>query len=210
MSSTFALRTRNSAPRRDLAVTVSGSFHRHMHEIGLAVEELAALSVRVLSPADPRIVAAQGEFLFVASDPVRSVRLVQDRHLECIRASNFLWLVCPDGYVGQSAAMEIGFAAAIGMPIYSKHMPSDLTLRQYVKVVPSLAKAVRLTEASPKPRQSEGVLINPRASIAEAHDILERLGAVLTRSAASGEPAQRAYEYVADVQRTLALPTRLQ
>lgn len=210
MNSAFALRTRRSMFGHGLAVTVSGSFHRHMHEIGTAVEELAALSIRVLSPADPRIVAAQGEFLFVASDPVRSVRLVQDRHLEAIRASSFLWLVCPDGYVGQSASMEIGFAAAIGMPIYSTHAPSDLTLRQYVKIVPSLAEAVRLAEASPRPRQSEGILINPRASIAEAHDTLERLGSVLTRPGNSGEPAQCAYEYVADVRKTLAMPTHMQ
>jgi hypothetical protein len=181
-----------------------------MHEIGAAVEELAALCIRVLSPADPRIVAAQGEFLFVASDPVRSVRLVQDRHLEAIRASSFLWLVCPDGYVGQSASMEIGFAAAIGMPIYSTHAPSDLTLRQYVKVIPSLAEAVRLAEASPRPRQSEGILINPRASIAEAHDILERLGVALTRPDTSGEPAQRANGYVAEIRSKIALPTYLQ
>ncbi|MGB8131903.1 MAG: hypothetical protein WCG81_19110 [Candidatus Angelobacter sp.] len=210
MNSTFALRTRHLAPHRDLAVTVSGSFHRHMHEIGKAVEELASLSIRVLSPADPRIVAAQGEFLFVASDPVRSVRLVQDRHLESIRASSFLWLECSDGYVGQSASMELGFAAAIGIPIYSTHKPSDLTLRQYVKIVPSLAEAVRLAQASPRVRQSEGILINPRASIAEAHDTLERLGTVLTRPGNSGEPAQRAYEYVADVRKTLAMPTHMQ
>jgi hypothetical protein len=89
-----------------LNATVSGSFHRHMEAITSAVHELAALNVRVLSPADPRIVAQQGEFLFVASDPVRSVKLVQDRHLESIRAANFLWLVCPDGYVGQSASQE--------------------------------------------------------------------------------------------------------
>src|SRR5271156_1931883 len=100
-----------------LTATISGSFHRHMEAITSAVHELAALSVRVLSPADPRIVAAQGEFLFVASDPVRSVRLVQDRHLESIRAADFLWLVCPDGYVGQSASMELGYAAAFDVPV---------------------------------------------------------------------------------------------
>src|SRR6202011_6288827 len=98
-----------------LTASVSGSFHRHMGAISTAVDELAALSIRVLSPADPRIVAQQGEFLFVASDRVRSVRLVQDRHLDSIRAANFLWLVCPDGYVGSSASMEIGCAATAGM-----------------------------------------------------------------------------------------------
>src|SRR6266567_1598533 len=108
-----------------LNATVSGSFHRHMGAITAAVHELAALSVHVLSPADLRIVAQQGEFLYVASDPVKSVRLVQDRHLESIRAANFLWLVCPDGYVGQSASMEVGYAAAVGVPILATQAPSE-------------------------------------------------------------------------------------
>src|SRR4029077_2775375 len=124
-----------------------------------AVHELASLSIRVLSPADPRIVAAQGEFLFVASDPIRSVRLVQDRHLESIRAANFLWLVCPDGYVGQSAAMEIGYASAVGVPIFAAQLPSDLTLRQYVKLAPCLKAAVNMAWIS-HPKRPEGILIN--------------------------------------------------
>ena len=109
---------------RCLRAAVSGSFHRHMEAINAAVQELVSLSIRVLSPADPQVVAQQGEFLFVASDRVRSIRLVQDRHLESIRAADFLWLVCPDGYVGQSGSMEIGFAAAAGVPIFSTHAPS--------------------------------------------------------------------------------------
>jgi hypothetical protein len=181
-----------------------------MHEIGAAVEEFAASSIRVLSPADPRIVAAQGEFLFVASDPVRSVRLVQDRHLESVGASDFLWLVCPDGYVGQSASLELGYAIRAGVPIFATRAPSDLTLREYVAVVPSLKEALSKVAATPRTRRPEGLLINPRASIAEAHDILERLGTALTRPGNSREPAQRAYEYVSDVRRMLAMPTHVQ
>lgn len=128
---------------KTLTATVSGSFHRHMEAITAAVHELTALSVRVLSPSDPRIVAAHGEFLFVASDPIRSVRLVQDRHLRSILAADFLWLVCPDGYVGQSASMELGFAVASGTPIFSVQAPGDMTLRKYITVVETLATAVR-------------------------------------------------------------------
>ncbi len=157
-----------------LTATVSGSFHRHMDAISRAVYELASLNVRVLSPADPRVVARQGEFLFVASDPVRSVRLVQDRHLECIRAASFLWLVCPDGYVGQSASMEIGFAAGAGVPIYATHLPADLTLREYVQLTPSINAAVEATQANPRRRPAEGILINPHATIEEAHKCLEK------------------------------------
>jgi hypothetical protein len=190
-----------------LNATVSGSFHRHMGAITTAVHELAALSVRVLSPADPRIVAEQGEFLFVASDPVRSVRLVQDRHLESIRVANFLWLVCPDGYVGQSASMEVGYAAAVGVPILATQAPGDLTLRQYVKVVPSLAAAVRMIAANPQPRRPEGILIDPHASVEKAHYILERIGAALTRPNGLQDPAHRVHQETTDLQRTLALPS---
>jgi hypothetical protein len=178
-----------------------------MDAISKAVYELATLSVRVLSPADPRVVAMQGEFLFVASDPVRSVRLVQDRHLESIRAANFLWLVCPDGYVGQSASMEIGFAAGAGVPIFATRPPADLTLREYVGIVPTLAEAVRVVTARPQPRRSEGVLINPHASIEEVHRVLERIEAALTQPGGIEEPALAVRREIAEVQSRLSLPT---
>lgn len=193
-----------------LNATVSGSFHRHMEAITSAVRELATLSVRVLSPADPRVVAAQGEFLFVASDRVRSVRLVQDRHLESIRAANFLWLVCPDGYVGQSASMEVGFAAAAGVPIFATHAPTDLTLREYVHIVPNLCAALHRVEASSRPRQREGVLIDPQPSIEEAHDILEQIKTALIRQDSASNSADLVHRGVANIKCKLGLPTYMQ
>jgi hypothetical protein len=193
-----------------LTASVSGSFHRHMEAITTAVHELAALSVRVLSPADPRIVAQQGEFLFVASDPIRSVRLVQDRHLESIRAANFLWLVCPDGYVGQSASMEIGYAAAVGVPIFATYAPSDLTLRQYVRIVPSLDGAVNIINSRPQQRCPEGILIDPHASLEKAHSILDQIGVALTRPNGLKQPVRRLYDDIGNIQAHLSLPTYIQ
>ena len=193
-----------------LNATVSGSFHRHMGAITAAVHELAALNVRVLSPADPRIVAYQGEFLFVASDPIRSVRLVQDRHLDCIRAANFLWLVCPDGYVGQSASMEIGYAVREGVPIFATHAPLDLTLRQYVKVVPSLLEVAKMTSFGPQRRRIPGILIDPHASVEQAHRVLERIEASLTRQNGLEDPARSVYGDMAELQTELTLPAYMQ
>jgi hypothetical protein len=194
-----------------LTATVSGSFHRHMEAITRAVHELAALSVRVLSPADPRVVAAQGEFLFVASDRVRSVRLVQDRHLESIRVADFLWLVCPDGYVGQSAAMEIGYAAGAEVPIFGSRAPYDLTLRQYVTIVPSLDDAVRRAKSVPPRRRSEGILIDPHATIEAAHQTLEKIGRELElRSTENVEQALRVHVSLGDLQDSLTIPTLIQ
>ena len=93
-----------------MKATVSGSFHQAMSAIESAVVELGELDVQVLSPADPRVVDAVGAFYFVGSDLVRSVKLVQDRHLAAIDTSDLLWLCAPNGYLGLSAAMEIGSA----------------------------------------------------------------------------------------------------
>jgi hypothetical protein len=189
-----------------LSTVVSGSFHRHMEAISRAVQDLASRSIRVLSPADPRIVAAQGDFLFVASDRLRSIRLVQDRHLQSIRAADFLWLVCPDGYVGQSASMEVGFAAAAGVPIFSTRAPSDLTLREYVIIVPTILDAVRSAQVSPSSNRSEGILINPHASAEEAHRTVDRIEKALTGQCGSGDPARQVYRDMTNLRRKLQAP----
>ena len=127
-----------------ITATVSGSFRQAMGAVQDAVYRLTDAGVRVLSPADPRVVDRFGDFLFVASDMVRAIKLVQSRHLAAINASDFLWLVAPQGYVGRSGSMEIGFAVATGTPIFSSEVPTDLTLRQYVAPLASPEDAIRV------------------------------------------------------------------
>ena len=154
--------------------TVSGSFHRHMTAIYEAVGELLDAGVNVISPSDPRIVGEEGDFLYVASDRYRSVRLVQDRHLQSIRASSFVWLVTPDGYVGASAAMELGFANAAGTPVFSLRSPCDDTLREYVTVVEGIRHAlIRVAEVPTKTRPH--VLLDPANTIEAVHTQLDKL-----------------------------------
>lgn len=139
------------------------------------VEEFVDHGAFVLSPADPRVVDQFGDFVFVASDRVRHIRTVQGRHLASIGASDFLWLVAPEGYVGVSAAMEIGFAAANDIPVFSDEVPSDLTLRQWVEVVAGPAAAIErvapiVADVYPV---SGAVLLDPGAAIqASQEDLL--------------------------------------
>jgi hypothetical protein len=154
--------------------TVSGSFHQAMAEVQRVVAELTDLGVVVLSPADPRIVDQLGDFLFVASDRLRSVRLVQQRHLAAIRASDLVWLVAPDGYVGTSAAMEIGFAAAVNTPIYSDRSPRDTTLGQYVRTVGTVSEAVAHAQAGRTgPLEDTDLLLDPDTALGVAHEQLD-------------------------------------
>ncbi|HXK37992.1 MAG TPA: hypothetical protein VJ579_02910 [Candidatus Paceibacterota bacterium] len=112
------------------------------------MEELQNFGARVLSPKKPNphsmlsknFLLLEGDMLF----PHSSIKSVQDRHNRCIRASNFLWLVCPDGYIGSSVAMEIGVAVASDVPIYSLHAPSDPQISKYITVVTSIRGAVEM------------------------------------------------------------------
>ena len=172
-----------------LKASVSGSFHRYMGGIYSAVHELRALGVDVLSPADPRVVDAAGEFLFVASDRLRSIKLVQDRHFEAIRASDFLWVVCPDGYTGPSTSAEIGAAQVLGIPIFSDHRPLDVTLRHYVTHARSMRVAIAAASArsAPRARARAHVLLEPDFSVKRSIAALEHIGHVLTGRCATPE-----------------------
>jgi hypothetical protein len=193
-----------------LTATVSGSFHRHLHAIMEAVEELHACRVRVLSPEDPRVVDAIDSFLFVASDRHRSIRLVQDRHLASIGQSDFLWLVNPDGYIGQSASLEIGFAIACGVPILSTNVPPDLTMREYVKEVPGVKEAVQFVSSGSKSLRCEltpSLLVEPATAVEFAHRELDEAAQLLVSGSRVGtEIKERFKSHQRNLARCLSLP----
>lgn len=164
-----------TAAAPQLKATVSGSFHRHMAAIYEAVGELRAHAVTVLSPSDPRVVDNIGEFLFVASDKLRSIRLVQDRHLESIRASDFLWVVCPDGYTGPSTCMEIGTALAAGVPVFSTAFALDITVGEYIQRVANYDKAIALASKRQRAERPTNVLLDPEQLIDESINALSDL-----------------------------------
>jgi len=113
-----------------------------MAAIQEAVGNLRALGVDVLSPSDPTVVAADRDFLFVASDKLRSRKMVEDRHLEAVRNSDFLWVVCPDGYTGASTSGEILAAAVLKVPVFSTSKALDITIGDYVETVPGVRTAI--------------------------------------------------------------------
>ncbi|OHA59515.1 MAG: hypothetical protein A2589_01475 [Candidatus Vogelbacteria bacterium RIFOXYD1_FULL_46_19] len=128
-------------------MTVCASFNRFIKETRGAIEELQDEGARVLSPQKPQSHSVlEGEFLLLVGDmqfPYTSVRQVEDRHLSCIKHSDFVWLVCPGGYVGISVAMELGFALGWGIPIYSLYQPIlEDKILETVCLVPNIKQAV--------------------------------------------------------------------
>jgi len=80
--------------------------------------------------------------------------------------------------------MELGYAIALGVPIFCQDLPTDGTLQKYVQVVPSISATLLLAYAARRPASARDTfLIDPINVIDRAHDQLDRLRGRLTRPA---------------------------
>lgn len=129
----------NSSP---LKVTLSGSFHRDGEGLAREYRELALAQCQILSPRtldfeDPSLL-----FVRHAVEKQDSIRTVELHHLQAIALSDFLWVHAPDGYIGTSGALEIGYALARGIPVFSAEEAEDPTLKSFITKVPSVFAAI--------------------------------------------------------------------
>lgn len=124
-----------------LSAVLCGSFRRSPELLALT---FAALNREfdVLSPSSIAWIDPSAEFVRLHDERDRDVNEIEQRHLSAIQNADFVWLFCPDGYVGSSAAMEVGYAHALGVPVLAELKPSDQTIAEMVTVVdggPSIA-----------------------------------------------------------------------
>jgi hypothetical protein len=63
-------------------------------------------------------------------------------HLRAITETDFVWLYAPDGYVGLSGAFEIGYATAVGRPVFCHQRLQDDMLDAQVHHVGSVFEAL--------------------------------------------------------------------
>jgi NTP pyrophosphatase (non-canonical NTP hydrolase) len=141
---------RSAAPHQDQApgceVVLSGSYRRDVEGLRRVYEELRALGCTVLSPSrvDPSHEA--NGFVFMVGEETSTPEQIESRHLEAIQRAAFVWLYAPQGYVGPSAALEVGFARAQGIPVFCTVQVSDATLRSFVTTVGSIPEGVNLAK----------------------------------------------------------------
>jgi NTP pyrophosphatase (non-canonical NTP hydrolase) len=98
----------------------------------------------VISPADLEFTDELNGFVLSRgqSNPAH----VEATHLASICRADFVWLHVANGYVGRSASMEIGFANAIGVPVFSDERPDDEALASLVRIVGGPAEALESLE----------------------------------------------------------------
>lgn len=135
--------TEHRAPHPRVSAVLSGSYRRDTASLKRAHESLESLGVEILSPQNVDVQREDDGFVFMRGELGQAPSALESRHLDAIERAHFMWLHAPDGYVGTSAALEIGFARAAGVPVYSDATPSDPVLRRFVSVVPEPGLAVR-------------------------------------------------------------------
>ena len=130
---------RNFEPPR---AVLCGSYTRDRDGLLRAYDELVVTGCQVLSP---RRIQFDDDPVFVrnAAEQGMSPLEIGTGHLLAICQADFVMIYAPDGYVGLSAAMEIGFATAQECPVFSRTAPQDIALRGLVKVVPSVYDALQ-------------------------------------------------------------------
>jgi len=134
---------RSIASRKPMAVTISGSYQRHLDQVDEAIRMFTELGARVLSPPSGEAELKRRGFTKLKGDPSETPMLTEHRHLDAISRSHLLWLVVPDGKIGRSTSLELGFAFASHVPAFSMHKVADATLQLFVRQVSSPATALQ-------------------------------------------------------------------
>jgi NTP pyrophosphatase (non-canonical NTP hydrolase) len=125
------------SPRFSCDVVISGSYRKDFESLIHTYEEFRDLGCRILSPSNVVIVSESDGFVYMKGEETETPEKIEDRHLDAILKANFVWLHTPEGYVGPTAALEVGFAHAAGVPVYAKELPTDKALRSFVQIVSS-------------------------------------------------------------------------
>ncbi|MGH9460042.1 MAG: MazG nucleotide pyrophosphohydrolase domain-containing protein, partial [Vicinamibacteria bacterium] len=111
------------------------------------LEELLDLGFVVLSPTRVEPVREVEGFVFMKGEEAETPESIERKHLEAIQKAAFVWLHAPEGYVGLSAALEVGFAHAQGIPVFSQAEIPDTTLKSFVQHVESASDVLNVINA---------------------------------------------------------------
>ena len=125
------------------SVVISGSFHRDPEGLEWLWRELEANGCRILSPSAINFIDTSVEIVKTAHDNGMNIDELEKFHLRAIRDADLIWLHAPDGHIGISTSFEIGFALALGKPVFARTMPDDAMLQTQITIASSVFQSFR-------------------------------------------------------------------
>lgn len=112
----------------ELKIVISGSFRKHLQDIGLALANFKKSNINILAPLTQETINGSDDFIFLATDdPEKSADIMEREYMTKIEQADFLYLANIDGYVGQSAATEIGVALMSSIPVIANESMADFS-----------------------------------------------------------------------------------
>lgn len=128
-----------------ISAVVSGSF-KFKPEIDRIIGTLEQTGITVLEPTKGWLIMPQleiverlkyGQIRPLPSEEKLTTREIEERFLRALGKANLMYLMNQGGYLGSSAALEIGYALGTNTPIYALEPlnyqameADDLTMRQ--------------------------------------------------------------------------------
>ncbi len=146
--SSASLESALHSTRTGLTSVLCGSFRRDTAGLRRSFDRLGNLTT-LLSPSSIDFVDPDAAFVRLAHEVADDVNAIEGRHLQAVANADLVWLHAPEGYVGSSAALEVGHAAALGVPVFCSTAPADQTLAAFVTVVEGPEAAVQGLVAAP-------------------------------------------------------------
>ncbi|KKR07371.1 MAG: MazG nucleotide pyrophosphohydrolase [Candidatus Peregrinibacteria bacterium GW2011_GWC2_39_14] len=114
---------------------IIGSFRKHYSQIVETINFFHANNIEVLSPKISTILNPEDEFVIFDYDPRDAdIRQIEDKVLEKMHNTDFVYIVNPDGYIGQSTSFEIGYCHGKNLKIFAMEDSSELCSR-YIHAV---------------------------------------------------------------------------
>jgi hypothetical protein len=135
--------TQRSILETDMSTVIIGSFRKHFHEIIELRKELEKLEIAVLSPKDCIITNPYDEFVIFESDSTSDAKLLQDAVFTKIKYSTFVVLANFNDYIGRAATLEIGYAIAHGISIFTLNPVKDVHLKPYCRLLSEIFPSLR-------------------------------------------------------------------
>lgn len=123
---------------RTVRAVLCGTYKRDFEVLQKSYEELVTNGCQVLSPHALNFVSNEKGFLRTKDEQQRSAEELERHHIFAIGEADFVWLHAPDGYIGTSAAMEIGYAFAQAIPVFSREEIDDPALAPFVQTASSV------------------------------------------------------------------------
>lgn len=121
-------------------IVISGSFKKYYDHIKVKITEFENLGIQVLSPKYSTIINPEDDFVILKTDNGRNPKDIEKQHLEAIYNADALYIYNHNGYIGPTAAMELGWALGFGKPIYLKEACEELVFKNLCNNVSSPQK----------------------------------------------------------------------